>query len=61
VNPENKNIKQHTCSKSIIESVLHYYIFPKRLCNTEDRGNDAENSALHYLNKLSFKIYSNRK
>ncbi len=26
-------------------------------CDTEDGGNDAENSALHHRNKLHFKIY----
>ncbi len=30
-------------------------------CDTEDRSNDAENSALHHRNKLQFTIYSNRK
>ncbi len=28
-------------------------------CDTEDWSNDAENSALHYKNKLNFKIYFN--
>ncbi len=26
-------------------------------CDAEDWSNDAENSALHYMNKLQFKIY----
>ncbi len=26
-------------------------------CDTEDWINDAENSALHHMNKLQFKIY----
>ncbi len=30
-------------------------------CDTEDLGNDAENSAFHHRNKLHFTIYSNRK
>ncbi len=30
-------------------------------CDNEDWSNDAENSTLHYRNKLHFKIYSNRK
>ncbi len=29
--------------------------------DTEDRSNDAENSALRHKNKLHFKIYSDRK
>ncbi len=32
----------------------------EKLCDTEDWSNDAENSALHYRNKLHFKIHSNR-
>jgi len=30
-------------------------------CDTEVWSDDAENSALHYRNKLCFKVYSNRK
>ncbi len=30
-------------------------------CDTEDWSNDAENSALHYRNKLHFTIYYNWK
>ncbi len=30
-------------------------------CDTEDWGNDADNSPLLQRNKLHFKIYSNRK
>jgi len=30
-------------------------------CDTEDWGNDAENTALHHRNKLYFKTDSNRK
>ncbi len=30
-------------------------------CDTEDWSNDAENSALHHMNKLQFTIYSHRK
>ncbi len=30
-------------------------------CDTEDLINDAENSALHYRNKLNVIIYKNRK
>ncbi len=29
--------------------------------DTEDWSNDAENSALHHINKLHLKIYSDRK
>ncbi len=29
--------------------------------DTEDWSNDAENSALHHMNTLCFKLYSNRK
>ncbi len=30
-------------------------------CDTNDWGNDAENSALHHKNKFNLKIYSHRK
>ncbi len=30
-------------------------------CDTEAWSNDAENSALHHMNKLHIKIYSDRK
>ncbi len=30
-------------------------------CDTEDRSNDAENSALRQINKLYFKVYLNSK
>jgi len=30
-------------------------------CDPEDWSNDAENSALHHINKLYFKVYSKRK
>ncbi len=30
-------------------------------CDTEDRSNDAENTALHHRHKLHLKIYYNRK
>ncbi len=30
-------------------------------CDTEDWSSDAENSALHYRNKIHFKIYAIRK
>jgi len=26
-------------------------------CDTEDRNNDADNSALHHRNKLDFNVY----
>ncbi len=29
--------------------------------DTEDWGNDADNSALYHRNKLHFKVYSDRK
>ncbi len=32
-----------------------------RSCDTEDRSNDAESSALYHRNKLRFEIYYNRK
>ncbi len=30
-------------------------------CDTEDWSNDAENAALHHINKLHFTMYSNGK
>ncbi len=37
----------------------HIRMISKGSCDTEDWSNDAENSALHYRNKLHFTIYSN--
>ncbi len=36
----------------------HIRMIYEESCDTEDGGNDAENSALHHRNKLHFKIYS---
>ncbi len=39
----------------------HIRMISEGSCDTEDWSNDAENSALHHMNKLHSKIYSNRK
>ncbi len=39
----------------------HIRIISEGSWNTEDWSNDAENSALHHMNKLHFTIYSHRK
>ncbi len=51
-----------------INTVLYIYIYiyiyikiSEGSNDTEDWSNDAENSALHYMNKFYFKIYSIRK
>ncbi len=38
----------------------HIRMISEGSCDTEDWSNDAENSAAHHRNKLSFKIYYNR-
>ncbi len=39
----------------------HIRMISEGSCDTEDWSNDAENSALHYRNKLHLTIYYNRK
>ncbi len=39
----------------------HIRMISEGSCDTEDWSNNAENSALHHMNKLYFKIYSDRK
>jgi len=56
-----KNIKP-LFLKLIIRTVLwaanlHITIIFERSCDTEDWSNDAENSALHHMNKLHLKTY----
>ncbi len=40
---------------------LHIWMISEESCDTEDCGNNAENSVLHHRNKLHFKIYLKEK
>ncbi len=46
-------------NKYLLSSKSTYYMISEGLGDNEDWSNDAENSALHHINKLHFKIYSN--
>ncbi len=46
--------------KLFLSSKSAYYYDFWRSCDTEDWSNDAENTALHQINKLHFNIYYNR-
>ncbi len=48
-------MKQHN-GFNIDNKSAYYYDF-WRSCDTEDCSNDAENTALHQINKLQFKVY----
>jgi len=45
----------------IINANPHIRLISEGSCDIEDWSKDAENTALRSLNKLHFKIYSNKK
>ncbi len=48
---------QKTMKSFNIDNKSEYYYDFWRSCDTEDWSNDAENTALHHINKLYFKVY----
>ncbi len=52
-----KNIKQHNCFQHNVDNKNKCFL--SRMIS-EDWSNDAENTALHHMNKFNFTVYSNR-